>query len=573
LTARHVRLVKGSKLPVPTVNSSTKPGRTDPLDPVRLDPQLPRMTNITESLQNFLNNPGLKVASLKGDWGTGKTFLWNKFLRDNRSDLKFRAYSYVSLFGVSDIEDIRRHIFTNFEVLDDKSMTKHLGKLKPLSNILKAVAIPYLNSTSAISSYVERKAVDNFLVCFDDLERKEDGISAASLLGLVSQLKEEQNCKIILIYNESELDEDSRKEIAEYREKVIDLELKYQPTIKDNMAIIWPEGPRFEVEAAFNAVGLNNIRVMQRVKWAFDYFEPVITKNYPNLWSSFIEKIASLVIIYHAYADSLSLDEAMSTNQYACIFAKDKEDTSRFDVLKKLGYFPDKCDHVIAEFINNGYVNWPDRADLLKSADSKSKSQSVNASHRAIWKTFHHNFTTSQADFVDKHAAFLEKHIDDLRLGDVAASVDFIKDLDPKRNLDDLLDKSVANFVQHADRSDESLLRQMRLKPDLIGKFEALLATKKSPYSIKELFTLLAGESGWNPSDLLFFSRYSENQIYDWITTETTVDVIGLLKEFLLRFSSDEKATDAVKKIKAALERIKARSPFDSRRVALIENP
>lgn len=529
------------------------------------------MTNIAESLQSFLTSPGLKVAALKGDWGTGKTFFWNKFLEDNRATLKFRAYSYVSLFGVSDIEEVRRQIFTNFEVLDGKSMTKHLGKLKPLSNILKAVEIPYLNSTSAISSYVERKAVDNFLVCFDDLERKESGISAASLLGLVSQLKEEQNCKIILIYNESELDDDSQKEIAEYREKVIDLELKYKPTIKDNLGIIWPQGPGVEVEAAFTAVGLNNIRVMQRVKWAFDYFEPVITKEYPNLWKPFIEKIASLVIIHHAYADKLTLDEAVSTSYYTHLFSKDEKDNSRFDVLKKLEYMPDKCDHVIAEFINNGYVNWTDRADLLKSADRESKSQAINARHRALWQTFHHNFATSQADFVANHSAFLKKHIDDLRLGDVAASVQFLKELDPKCKLDGLLDKAVDDFVQRADRSDEGSLRHLNLPPALNKKIRALLDARKSPHSIKQLFVMLAGDNGWNPSDLTYFGRYTKDQIYEWITTETTVDVIGLLKEFTQRFSADSKAEDTLKKVKAALERLKARSPFDARRVALIE--
>jgi hypothetical protein len=533
------------------------------------------MTNIAGSFQHFLTSPGLKVAALKGDWGTGKTFFWNKFLRDNRAKLTFRAYSYVSLFGVSNIEEVRRQIFTNFEVLNNRSMTKHLGKLKPLSNILKSVEIPYLNSTSAISSYVERKAVDNFLVCFDDLERKEAGISAASLLGLVSQLKEEQNCKIILVYNESELDKASQDEIAEYREKVIDLELKYQPTIKNNLAIIWPQGVPAEVEAAFTAVGLNNIRVMQRVQWALKYFEPTITGKFPLLWSSLQVRVTSLVIIHHAFAEVLSLDEAISTNHYARLFSKDTDEEPRikegFGLLEKLGYLPDKCDQVVVDYIKNGYVNWDEYKDLLASAAEKSKFDTVNAEHRALWQTFHHGFIKNQAEFISEHLAFLHEHTDELRLADVWASVNFLKELDPECKADGLLDAAIDRFVESADSTDASYLFRMGLPKEIIEKIEPRLTAKQTPKSIKDLFLLLTHSGGWNPSDLKYFTHFTPDQIYEWITSETTVDVVGVLKEFLSRFSSDPQASDSTAKVKAAIARVKARSPFDARRVSLIE--
>lgn len=533
------------------------------------------MTNIAESLQHFLTSPGLKVAALKGDWGTGKTFFWNKFLQDNRATLKFRAYSYVSLFGVSNIEEVRRQIFTNFEVLDDKSMTKHLGKLKPLSNILKSVAIPYLNSTSAISSYVERKAVDNFLVCFDDLERKEPSISAASLLGLVSQLKEEQNCKIVLVYNESELDEASQKEIAEYREKVIDLELKYQPTIKNNLAIIWPQGAAAGVQEAFTAVGLNNIRVMQRVQWALNYFEPTITRDFPSLWSSIQVRVASLVIIHHAFAEEIGLDEAISTNYYSRLFSKESDEEPKVKVglnlLEKLGYLPDKCDQLAVDYIKNGYVNWEEYKDLLTSAAAKSQFDTVNAKHRALWQTFHHGFVKNQADFISEHLAFLHEHSDELRLADVWASVNFLKELDPECKVDGLLEAAIDRFVESADSTDASYLFRMGLPKEIIEKIEPRLTAKQTPKSIKDLFLLLTQSGGWNPSDLKYFTHFNPDQIYEWITSETTVDVVGVLKEFLSRFSSDPKASDSTAKVKAAIERLRARSAFDARRVSLIE--
>src|SRR5690606_13490472 len=129
-------------------------------------------------------------------------FFWKNFFSEFKEELTFRAYSYVSLFGVHDIADVKRQVFSNFEILDETGMSKHLEKLKPLSSLLKKIEMPYLNASSAIGDFIEAKMVDNFLICIDDLERKEDSISGSSVLGLISQLKEEKSCKIVLIYND-----------------------------------------------------------------------------------------------------------------------------------------------------------------------------------------------------------------------------------------------------------------------------------------------------------------------------------------------------------------------------------
>ena len=136
------------------------------------------------------------------------------------------------------------------------------------------------------------------------------------MLGFISHLKEEKSCKIILIYNDKELDEETEKQINEYREKVVDLELTYRPTIGENLSIIWPENCPQCVADIFHALELNNIRVMQRVKWTLEYFAEKIGKKYAELRASFESKCAMLTVIYHAYSNVLSLEEVLSTNYY-----------------------------------------------------------------------------------------------------------------------------------------------------------------------------------------------------------------------------------------------------------------
>jgi hypothetical protein len=262
---------------------------------------------VDKALDNFLKDESLKVAVIKGQWGVGKTYFWRKFFETHKATLPFKAYSYVSLFGAARIADLQKQIFANFVMLDETTLSRHLEKLKPLSTLLKSVDIPYLKSTSALADVIENQLVENFLICFDDLERKEGTISASSVLGLITRLKEEKNCKILLIYNDQQFDDATKNEINEYREKVVDLELSYTPTIQNNLEIIWPGGCPKHVAAIFETLGLNNVRIMQRVRWAEEYFREYIEIQYPHLKEPFERKTAMLTVLYHEYSKQFSL--------------------------------------------------------------------------------------------------------------------------------------------------------------------------------------------------------------------------------------------------------------------------
>ena len=94
------------------------------------------MKHIEESLLNFLKDDTFKVATLKGEWGIGKTYFWRNYIAKHLKTLSFKAYSYVSLFGLSDIAAIKNQIFCNSESLGKKAVLHHLDKLKPLTKCL-----------------------------------------------------------------------------------------------------------------------------------------------------------------------------------------------------------------------------------------------------------------------------------------------------------------------------------------------------------------------------------------------------------------------------------------------------
>ena len=522
------------------------------------------MNAIRESLQRFLTDDKLRVAILKGAWGTGKTFFWRSFLDGFRAELSFRAYSYVSMFGVESAADLERHVFSNLEVLDHKKMGRHLGKLKPVAKLLKAVDLPYLKSTSAIVELVESKLVENFLICFDDFERKECGITPSTILGIISKLSQEKRCKILLIYNDEKLDEAAARAIGEYREKVVDLELTYSPTIQDNLNIIWPENCPESVAQLFTTLDLNNIRIMQRVKWAQGYFAEVMQRDYCYLHESFAFKAAALTILYHGFSTKISLQEVLSRSYLSAFLSEDEAEKQRFKVLEQIQFYPEEQDQIIADYLVHGYVDLSQHRKLLTAKNDQKRLVDINENHRQVWQKFYGNFQVPQDQFIRDQSGFLQTHWKDLHIRDVAHTVKFLHELDSSCNLMGLLDKSVDLFVSRLDDSfDLHELDRLGVDPDVVGKIHDRLAQKSKDYSIAELLLALAGSDGWNPSDLDHLVRFTKDDFLEWMKTECNDNALRLIKRFLERFGQTAEAATVIERMRGALEFMKARSPLD----------
>jgi len=66
-------------------------------------------------IKRFLAVDTPEVICVRGKWGVGKTFAWNRYLTAARGSgaIKLERYSYVSLFGINSLEELRYAIFEN----------------------------------------------------------------------------------------------------------------------------------------------------------------------------------------------------------------------------------------------------------------------------------------------------------------------------------------------------------------------------------------------------------------------------------------------------------------------------
>ena len=75
----------------------------------------PTENAVQSPIESFLTNSTPQVLVLKGKWGIGKTHYWhNQIIRLSKNDdFCKRKYAYVSLFGITSLDDLISKIVEN----------------------------------------------------------------------------------------------------------------------------------------------------------------------------------------------------------------------------------------------------------------------------------------------------------------------------------------------------------------------------------------------------------------------------------------------------------------------------
>lgn len=109
--------------------------------------------------------------------------------------------------------------------------------------------------------------VQDAIICFDDFERMSNKLDIKDVMGLANQLKLEKNCQVILILDEDKAEGDNKKKYAEYKEKLIDEEIKItsvEPLIRANAKDIEESLVGLMVKFA-DELEIHNFRFFQKV--------------------------------------------------------------------------------------------------------------------------------------------------------------------------------------------------------------------------------------------------------------------------------------------------------------------
>ncbi|MET3233294.1 UNVERIFIED_ORG: hypothetical protein ABIC54_005505 [Burkholderia sp. 1263] len=233
-----------------------------------------------KSLLYYLRNrTAYPVIALKGQWGGGKTHVWQEVEKVLPRERR-RGPLYSSLFGVTSISELKERLHS--ADLDQRSprTSRSLGFISKVWKKTPAAVSDASKSAGAAlgamtavtdemqSAFVGR-SLQKRLVVLDDLERRDTNLSVISVLGFIEYLRG-RGCQVLVIFNEQKLsDEQSEKALRTFREKVFDVEMQLETTPAEAFQIALKKDsrpPHFEqLGQCCIDLKVSNIRVVRRI--------------------------------------------------------------------------------------------------------------------------------------------------------------------------------------------------------------------------------------------------------------------------------------------------------------------
>ncbi len=373
------------------------------------------MEDLVESILDYIRSDYTDYAiMLNGEWGSGKTYFWNNKIKPKieSMNLNGRRYTaiYMSLYGISNLEEISKKIFIETTQLMDKNLKKYMDAsgVKNIPEYAKT-GLDMANFFGVTQNgdridYAQFFSTDDKVLCFDDLERA--NVDVIDILGYINNFVEHDHIKTIIICNEKELstklknsnlemktfiatyllDKENKlniktdkpmveriRDTIEYvfdkandyeriKEKLIGETFEYAPEfnyIINGLLMRYENCPdliRFLREntnliiSTFNKSGTRNLRILKHSLTNFKKIFDMVNKSYPNTNHRVLQTmlIFTIAISFEIKAGKITKDKFVNIN--------DNEEYKAILVSSRV--FMDNRQFYIKEFDNNYYYNF-----------------------------------------------------------------------------------------------------------------------------------------------------------------------------------------------------------------------
>ena len=373
------------------------------------------MDDLVESILDYVRADYTDYAiMINGEWGSGKTYFWNHKIRNKIETMQLNGKQYttiyMSLYGISNLEEISKKIFIETTQLMDKNLKKYM-QVNGQTNIPEyaKTGLDMANFFGVTQNgdkidYSKFFSTDDKVLCFDDLERA--NVDVIDILGYINNFVEHDHIKTIIICNEKELstklkssnlemktfiatylldkeedlsvksDKPMVEKIQETIEEVFDKANDYE-RIKEKLIgetfeyapefnyIIngllmryerYPELIRFLREntnliiSTFNKSGTKNLRILKHALTDFKKIFDMVNKAHPNTNNRVLQTmlIFTIAISFEIKAGKITKDK----------FVNIQNNEEYKATLVSSRVFMDNRQFYIKEFDNNYYYNF-----------------------------------------------------------------------------------------------------------------------------------------------------------------------------------------------------------------------
>ena len=373
------------------------------------------MEDLVESILDYIRADYTDYAiMINGEWGSGKTYFWNHKIRNKIESMQLNGKRYktiyMTLYGISNLEEISKKIFIETTQLMDKNLKKYMDS-KGQENIpeyaktgLDMANLFGVTQNGDKLDYSDFFATDDKVLCFDDLERA--NVDVIDILGYINNFVEHDHIKTIIICNEKELSTklkssnlemktfiatylldkegdlvkktdkpmveriqdtieyvfDKANDYERIKEKLIGETFEYAPEFNYIINGIlmryekYPELIRFLREntnliiSTFNKSGTRNLRILKHALNDFKKIFDMVNKSYPNTNNRVMQTmlIFTIAISFEIKAGKVTKDKFININS--------NEEYKAILVSSRV--FMDNRQFYIKEFDNNYYYNF-----------------------------------------------------------------------------------------------------------------------------------------------------------------------------------------------------------------------
>jgi hypothetical protein len=561
--------------------------------------------NAKKQLTIFLRDPSPSVLAMRGGWGTGKTYCWNKFLEIEKGNINFDNYSYITLFGAKSIEQIK------FNICSSSLEKTHIGENLSLSEILGVSGFDYRDwrslhnlrklkkiGTRGLSTYAKYSGdknntlitdltfnyLESTLICIDDFDRKGKELNAKEVLGMISFLKEHRDCKILLIYNEGNLDETEKEDYKELREKVIDYEIQFCPTSDEVLEIVFngnsdnDKALKLLLEKHIRKLGIKNIRILEKIKGYSAKLKIALGENYgPELINqAFSTAVLLNWSFYSGKNDAPDFNFLKNYNRHYEIKLKgeseeNNEEAKWESLLKDYCFY--NCDDFDSEIADSIEINFIDNEKLNKLAEPLDYQFKLGKSRDSFFESYENVFKSFDCDEIKLAKEFLanfKSNIKFLNVLDLDCTVQLLKELDKDISTEDLIRFYLS---EHSNRPGVSDLDSYSLRgeikdKELIRIFKDKFKKTTLTEPVGEVLIRLSKNNGWNTSDIEILNSASESDLYDFLKNPGEGYIGKIIKrslELVDYINQIEGSKSFSENIISVFKRIEAENEFNKR--------
>lgn len=548
---------------------------------------------VTNSLKKFIETDVAEAVCLKGRWGVGKTFSWDTLVKESSEQKKVALpfYSYVSLFGLSSIDELRQSIFENSDLtngghvdLQIKLMNYGRNALTTANKIRQLATIPYaenyIKNLNGGFRAIFSEAIKNTIVCIDDLERRGKNFPIDDILGVISQLKEKKRCKVLLIYNEDAICDEDKSAIQIHFEKVFDATLNFEPTAAECVSIGLPGDEDIHEQIRANCVNLNiaNIRVIKKIARLAFQLNEILSSYDAEYRKSVIRSLTVLAWSEYSPSDAPDIEYLKHKREKQAFGAQSDHFTQKEvewgQILDRYGFSHcDELDLTLIEGIKRGFFN---DTLIMEHAEKQqrefSATQGSDSLHEA-WRLFHDSFNDNPNEVITQIFTVSKKNIKQVNIGTLNGTLSLFKELGEECKASELLDIYVSKRRQEEglfDLSEYPFASEIT-DPDLIERF-ASIADEVKRATQPSLFDACKRVSGgsYSSPDLETLATASADdfrRLFKSLRGEDLRNAVAGALFFKNVVNATAEQTAITAKAAAALRSIAEESPLNQRRV------